>query len=60
MILWQGSLNHWLSQYSQKGISGESTSNKKYSPTDLSLLMERAQPYPPMILSLDKVLLKSQ
>jgi hypothetical protein len=35
MIPWQGSLNHWLSQDSQKSIAGESTSDKQQSLDDL-------------------------
>ena len=60
MIPWQGSLNHWLSQYSQKGISREATSNKQYSLADLSLLVKQAQPDAARILALAKVLLQSR
>lgn len=60
MIPWQGSLNHWLSQYSQKGISREATSNKQYSLADLSLLVKQAQPDAARIPALAKVLLQSQ
>lgn len=48
MILWQGFLNHWLSQDNQHSISGKSTSDNytsdKYSPDNLSLLMKWVQP----------------
>lgn len=60
MILWQGSLNHWLSQDSQESISGESTSNKQYSSEDLSPLMKQARLDAARMLLLDKVLLHSQ
>lgn len=44
VIPWQGSVNHWLSQDSQKSVSGESTSDRQYNSEDLSPWMNQALP----------------
>lgn len=44
VIPWQGSVNHWLSQDSQKSVSGESTSDSLYNAEDLSPWMNQALP----------------
>lgn len=44
VIPWQGSVNHWLSQDSQKSVSGESTSDRLYNSEDLSPWMNQALP----------------
>lgn len=44
MIPWQGAVNHWLSQDSQKSVSGDSTSDRQSNPEDLSPWMKQALP----------------
>jgi hypothetical protein len=44
VIPWQGPVNHWLSQDSQRSVSGESTSDRQYNSEDLSPWMNQALP----------------